>query len=577
MRTPDKFHPHPSRVLDRQTETQEDLKPWVNSSADFFHRIMPHGHCYLWKPEILWLHVFSDGVITASYYFIPVALVYFVRKRKDLPFNWMFLLFGVFIFACGTTHLMEIWTVWNGTYRLAGVIKAITAIASVGTAAMLVPLIPQALALPSPSQLRAANTKLEEEIRERRQAEAALEEVKHELESRVQERTAELAESIEALLEEIAERKRAQEESRKLALLVENSTDFIGLASLKGEAFFVNRSGQAMVGLDNDAQAQVNILEYFAVEDRERFQQNIMPTIMREGLWEGETRFRHFKTHATIPMLQHIFFIKEPGTNHRLALATISRNISERKHAEDALQKAQAELAHATRVSTLGEMAASIAHEVNQPLAAIVTNGNASLHLLRRGSSGLDDVSEAVECMINDAMRASEVIKRIRAALKNAAPEKTPFNLNETVQETLALAAGELSRSQVRVRTKLTASSQPVVGDRIQLQQVLLNLILNGKDSMIRPGSQQRELLVSTENTTPAEVTVAVRDSGSGLDPKDQERLFDTFFTTKENGLGLGLSISRTIVEAHGGRLWATANEGAGATFQFTLPTGHGS
>jgi PAS domain S-box-containing protein len=542
-------------------------------SSDF----MPQGHCYLWESEILWLHVFSDGVITASYYFIPVALVYFVRKRRDLPFHWMFLLFGIFIFACGTTHLMEIWTVWNGTYRLAGVIKAITAITSVGTAAMLVPLIPRALALPSPSQLRAANTKLEEEIRERRQAEAALEEVKHELESRVQERTAELAESIEALLEEIAERKRAQEESRKLASLVENSTDFIGLASLEGEAFFVNRSGQAMVGLDNDAQAQVNILEYFAVEDRERFQQNIMPTIMREGFWEGETRFRHFKTDATIPMLQHIFFIKEPGTNQRLALATISRNISERTHAEDALQKAQAELAHVTRVSTLGEMAASIAHEVNQPLAAIVTNGNASLHLLRRDSSGLDDVSEAVECMINDAMRASEVIKRIRAALKNAAPETTPFNLNETVLETLALAAGELSRSQVRVRTKLTASSQPVVGDRIQLQQVLLNLILNGKDSMIRPGSQQRELLVSTENTTPVEVTVAVRDSGSGLALKDQERLFDTFFTTKENGLGLGLSISRTIVEAHGGRLWATANEGAGATFQFTLPTGHGS
>ena len=131
-------------------------------SSDF----MPHGHCYLWRPEILWLHVFSDGVITASYYFIPVALVYFVRKRKDLPFNWMFLLFGVFIFACGTTHLMEIWTVWNGTYRLAGVIKAITAVASVGTALALVPLIPQALALPSPAQLRAANSKLEEEVRE---------------------------------------------------------------------------------------------------------------------------------------------------------------------------------------------------------------------------------------------------------------------------------------------------------------------------------------------------------------------------------------------------------------------------
>jgi PAS domain S-box-containing protein len=542
-------------------------------SSDF----MPHGHCYLWRPEILWLHVFSDGVITASYYFIPVALVYFVRKRKDLPFNWMFLLFGVFIFACGTTHLMEIWTVWNGAYRLSGVIKAITAVASVGTALALVPLIPQALALPSPAQLRAANAKLEEEVRERLQAEAALEEGRSELETKVRERTTELAESIEALLAEIAERKRAEEESRKLASLVENSTDFIGVASLEGKATFVNGSGQAMVGLDSDDEAQVDILEYLPPEDRDWFQQHILPALQRDGTWEGETRFRHFKTDATIPMLQHIFFIKEPVTNRRLALATISRDISQRKRAEEALQKAQTDLAHVTRVSTMGEMAASIAHEVNQPLAAIVTNGNASLHLLPKGVAGLEDVREAIDCIISDAMRASEVIKRIRATLKNAAPEKTSLNLNETIQETLALAAGELARSQVQVRTKLTSSSQPVLGDRVQLQQVMLNLILNGKESMSRPGWQQRDLLISTENTRPDEITVAVRDSGPGLDPHDRERLFDTFFTTKKDGIGLGLSISRTIVEAHGGRLWATTNEEAGATFQFTVPTSHGS
>jgi PAS domain S-box-containing protein len=540
-------------------------------SSDF----MPHGHCYLWRPEILWLHVFSDGVITTAYYFIPLALVYFVRKRKDLPFNWMFLLFGVFIFACGTTHLMEIWTVWNGTYRLAGVIKAITAVASVGTALALVPLIPQALALPSPAQLQAANTKLEEEVRERLQAEGALEEARSELETKVQERTAELAESIEALLAEIGERKRAEEESRQLASLVENSTDFIGVASLEGKATFLNRSGQVMVGLDGDGQVQVNMLEYLPPEDREWFQEDVFPSLQRDGTWEGEMRFRHFKTSATIPMLVHIFFIKEPATDRRLALATISRDISQRKLAEETLQKAQTDLAHITRVSTLGEMAASIAHEVNQPLAAIVTNGNASLHLLSRGAEALDDVREAIDCMISDAMRASEVIKRIRASLKNVAPQKTALSLNETIEETLALAAGELARSQVQVRTKLTESSQPVLGDRIQLQQVLLNLILNGKESMSGPGWQQRDLVISTENTRPDEITVAVRDSGSGIDPQNPERLFDTFFTTKEDGIGLGLSISRTIVEAHGGRLWATANEGAGATFQFTLPTSH--
>lgn len=426
-------------------------------------------------------------------------------------------------------------------------------------------------------ELPAANAHLKEEINERLRAEAVLEEARSELELKVQRRTAQLAQTNEELRTEIAERKHAEEESRKLASLVENSTDFIGVASLDGQATFVNRSGQVMVGLDGDGQVQGNILEYLLAEDREWFQEDVFPSLQRDGNWEGEMRFRHFKTNATIPMLVHIFFIKEPATDRRLALATISRDISHRKRAEDALQKAQTDLAHVTRVSTMGEMAASIAHEVNQPLAAIVTNGNASLHLLPKDVAGLEDVREAIDCIISDAMHASEVIKRIRATLKNAAPEKTPLNLNETIQETLALAAAELARSQIQVRTKLTASSQAVVGDRVQLQQVMLNLILNGKESMSRPGWQQRDLVISTENTRPDEITVAVRDSGPGLDPQDQERLFDTFFTTKKDGIGLGLSISRTIVEAHGGRLWATSNQEAGATFQFTVPTSRGT
>src|SRR5258706_13553326 len=143
--------------------------------SDFFTRLfasdfMPHGVCFLWNPEIVWLHAISDVVITVSYYLIPIALVYFVRKRADLAFHWMFLMFGLFIFGCGTTHLMEVWTLWHGTYRLAGVIKAITAAASVATAAVLVPLIPKALALPSPEQLKLANLRLEEETTERRPA-----------------------------------------------------------------------------------------------------------------------------------------------------------------------------------------------------------------------------------------------------------------------------------------------------------------------------------------------------------------------------------------------------------------------
>jgi PAS domain S-box-containing protein len=249
-------------------------------------------------------------------------------------------------------------------------------------------------------------------------------------------------------------------------------------------------------------------------------------------------------------------------------------DVTERRRAEEALQKAQAELAHVTRVTTMGELTASIAHEINQPLGAIVTHGQACLRLLSREPPNLDKSREVIERMISDGLRASEVIRRIRALLGKTTPEETWLSLNEVIQEVIPLVASELVRTEVRLRTELAADLPPVRGDRVQLQQVILNLIVNGKDAVSGEGWQPRELLVSSRKSTPEEVLVAVRDSGTGLDPRDSERIFDAFFTTKPGGMGLGLSISRTIVEAHGGRLWATSNEGRGATFQLALPTG---
>jgi len=251
-------------------------------------------------------------------------------------------------------------------------------------------------------------------------------------------------------------------------------------------------------------------------------------------------------------------------------------DVTERKETEDALRQAQADLAHVSRVTTMGELVASIAHEVNQPLGAIVTNGHACVRLLSRETPDLDKSREVIERMIGEGMRASKVIKRIRDLLHKTPPEKAPLNINEPIQEVIALVSSDVHRSRVKLFADLASDLPPVIGDRVQLQQVILNLILNAKDAMSTVQTHPRELLITSRKSKSGEVVVAVRDSGKGLDPGDADRIFDPFFSTKPEGMGLGLSISRTIIEDHHGTLWATPNEDKGATIQFALPAGNG-
>jgi C4-dicarboxylate-specific signal transduction histidine kinase len=237
------------------------------------------------------------------------------------------------------------------------------------------------------------------------------------------------------------------------------------------------------------------------------------------------------------------------------------------------LQRAQTELAHVTRVMTLGELTASIAHEVNQPLAAIVTNGNATLRWLAGATPNLYEARQAVERIIKDSYRASEVIARIRAFVKKRAPRNDLVDLNEVIIEVFALAQNQARRSHVDLKWQLNNDLPPVRGDRVQLQQVILNLIVNGLEAIARSKGGARELLVTSNQDEDENVIVAVSDSGEGLDPAKLESVFEAFFTTKPEGMGMGLAISRTIIEAHGGRLWASSNSPKGAVFQFTLPT----
>ena len=238
----------------------------------------------------------------------------------------------------------------------------------------------------------------------------------------------------------------------------------------------------------------------------------------------------------------------------------------------EALQKVQTELAHVSRVMTLGELTASIAHEVNQPLAAIVTNGNACLRWLAGATPNLDEARLAVQRIIKDSYRASEVISRIRTLVKKTPPRSDWIDLNELITEVFALAQSEARRNRVLLQQQLSADLPRVRGDRVQLQQVILNLIINGLEAIAKSKDGKRELSVKSDLDEANNVVIAVSDSGAGLDTANLEQIFDAFFTTKPDGMGMGLAISRTIIESHGGRLWATANSPRGAVFQFSLP-----
>jgi signal transduction histidine kinase len=236
------------------------------------------------------------------------------------------------------------------------------------------------------------------------------------------------------------------------------------------------------------------------------------------------------------------------------------------------LRRLESDLAHMNRLTIMGELAASLAHEITQPIASARNNARAAQNFLDMQPPDLGEVREALSCVVGDTDRAGDIIDRIRDQIKKAPPRKRRFDLNKAINEVIALAGSAITTNGVSVRTRLAEALLPVQEDRVQLQQVVLNLILNAVEAMSTVEAGPRDLLISTEQTQTGGVLVAVRDSGPGIGPEHLERVFEAFYTTKSSGTGMGLSICRSIIEAHGGRLWAEANEPCGAIFQFTLP-----
>ena len=263
--------------------------------------------------------------------------------------------------------------------------------------------------------------------------------------------------------------------------------------------------------------------------------------------------------------------VRERTAELRKANEQLQSEIAEREAAEKGLVRAQAEIAHIARITTMGELAASIAHELNQPLGSVVMSGDACLHWLTTKPPNLDEALQAVEAIIRDGTRASSVLVRIRGLLRRGERLRERLDINDVIRQIIALSDGELRRNGVSLWTEMPENLPPIVVDRVLLQQVILNLMMNAMESMRAVSDRARVLRIQTEEQ-PSDIVVLVQDSGVGLDPKQSSRIFEAFYTTKVEGIGMGLTISRSIIEAHGGRLWAVANDGPGSTFYFTLP-----
>ena len=308
-------------------------------------------------------------------------------------------------------------------------------------------------------------------------------------------------------------------------------------------------------------------------DDQPGFRELIQTAIREKAEWEADYRIVHLDG-----PVRDIHVVGHPvlsTSGHLVEFVGTVIDVTERRRAEQErarLRQLEADLAHINRVSTLGEMAASLAHEITQPFATARNNASAALNFLDKKPPDLGEVREALDCIVNDADRAGAIIDRIRDHIKKAPPRKDRFDVNEAINEVIVLARGEITKNGVSVDTHLTEGVLSVEGDRVQLQQVALNLILNAVEAMGSVQEGPRELSISTEQTQANGVLVAVRDTGPGIDGKHLERVFQPFYTTKSSGVGMGLSICRSIIDAHGGRLWTDANEPRGAVFQFTLP-----
>jgi PAS domain S-box-containing protein len=369
---------------------------------------------------------------------------------------------------------------------------------------------------------------------------------------------------------DITERKRAEQATRLLAAIVESSHDAIVSKSLNGVITSWNKGAECLFGYAAEEAVGQNITLIIPPERRHEERTIVEQLTLGKRVDHFET-VRMRKDGSLLDVSLTISPMKD-ASGRVVGASKLARDITERKRAEEALRQAQTDLAHASRLTTMGEFTASLAHEVKQPIAAAVTDANTCVRWITRDEPDLKEAREAAWRIVKDAQRATEIINRVRLLFQKGTPQRELVDVNEVAREMIVLLGDEASRHSISVRTELAEDLPHVIGDRVQLQQVLMNLIVNGVDAM-HDVDGPRELIIKSQPAENNELLLSVSDTGVGLPRHQADQIFNAFFTTKTHGTGMGLRISRSIIESHGGRLWAADNSPRGASFCFTLPT----